>query len=73
MPNMTGSGATICPFYRCEMQSKISCEGLTETQVSVIMTFVDRKKKLEWQQKYCMLYSYGNCPLAAAIYRNYAD
>ena len=70
MPNYTGGADTVCPFYLREEAKSISCEGFGLASV-MTMKFKKTEEKRAWQNQYCFLFSYGRCPIAAAIAKKY--
>ena len=70
MPNYTGGADTVCPFYLREDAKSISCESFGLASV-MTMKFKKTEEKRAWQSQYCFLFSYGRCPIAAAIERKY--
>ena len=70
MSNFTGGANTVCPFYECENQTSITCEGVYIPSV-ITMKFKSGKDKKQWQEKYCFLFEYNNCPIARGLIEKY--
>lgn len=66
MPNRTGSGAAICPFYRSENEYVIRCQGMIE-DTTLSTRFPDRSYKDDWEAMRCWTFDYKRCPVARAL------
>lgn len=73
MPNTSGAGSTICPFYVRETGTSIYCEGICEADeadVSTRLSFPTAEEKREWQEGHCFCYD-AQCPVADSLYDKY--
>ena len=63
------SSGVLCPYYRREGNTYISCEGFApgaQTQVG----FMDPHRRQQWQEVYCMR-QYHLCPIAYLLAKKY--
>lgn len=58
-----------CPFYSCEEDVKLHCEGV-EPRTSIHLTFRSPAELLEYRKRYCES-AYGRCRLAKMLYEKY--
>lgn len=71
MPNETGAGRAICPYYRNEDSRSLRCDGFLPGTV-MRMCFTGEKRKDRWQEEVCSRFGYDQaCPLAAALTAHY--
>lgn len=61
----------VCPFYSCEEDVKLHCEGV-EPRTSIHLTFRSPAELLEYRKKYCEE-GYGGCRLAKMLYEKYEE
>lgn len=59
----------VCPFYSCEEDVKLHCEGV-EPRTSIHLTFRSPAELLEYRKRYCET-KYGECRLAKMLYDKY--
>lgn len=63
------SKSVLCPFYSCEEDVKIHCEGV-EPRTSIHLTFRSPTELIVYRQKYCDK-DFGGCRLAKMLYKKY--
>lgn len=65
--------STICPFYKCEDESGIVCEGIVpHTSIKVIQNKPHNKAyKRQYKETYCDTFQYGECPIATVLNQKY--
>lgn len=55
MSNSLGNVNTKCPYYICETEKSITCEGISENTKNVTR-FEEGKEKKKHQDRYCNKY-----------------
>ncbi len=65
MSNVSGGTNTYCPFYICERERTITCEGVND-DCQILQRFGTVTQRFEHQQKYCFTKNYMKCPIANA-------
>lgn len=63
------SKSVLCPFYSCEEDVKLHCEGVVP-RTSIHLVFRSPSELIEYRKKYCEA-SYGECRLAKRLYEKY--
>ncbi len=72
MPNYANATRIICPYYRRETHTSITCEGLSAGTTN-ITRFVDKGQKRRHQIQCCERYCYAKtCAYAALLEKSYA-
>jgi hypothetical protein len=71
MPHFNG-GMAVCPFYERESRLSIVCEGDSESR-NFGIKFRSEEDKCDWEKKYCLGFFYSQCPMAAALLRQYRE
>lgn len=58
-------GAVICPYYISQGKKSVTCESVEEKEIkSTVMRFEREEKKKDWMEKYCVKWTYKECPYA---------
>lgn len=63
--------AITCPFYSCEEDVKLHCEGVVP-RTSIHLTFRSPAELLEYRKKYCEE-AFVGCRLAKMLYEKYGE
>ena len=65
------SKSVLCPFYSCEEDVKIHCEGV-EPRTSIHLVFRSPAEFINYRLKYCDK-DFGECRLAKMLYGKYEE
>lgn len=61
--------AIMCPFYSCEEDVKLHCEGVIP-RTSIHLTFRSPTELLDYRKRYCEA-KFNECRLAHMLYEKY--
>ena len=65
------SKSVLCPFYSCEEDVKLHCEGV-EPRTSIHLTFRSPAELAEYRKRKCEA-TYKECRLAKMLYAKYEE
>lgn len=72
MPNKTIDALVFCPFYVCEGECTISCEGILDGCV-MVHRFSGKNDKLAHEADFCTSTACVNCPVFLALQGKYDE